>query len=303
MKGQKRIDMGEQKKIIFVNSFKGGTGKTTLSLSHCIDDLFHVHTYDNVIYLDLDVLGTATSYLFDVGKLPEEESFDKTGKTKKIELKSKSTGETGLLYVGYLGSEMKKSSNYGEPCFLYHQKVREEIFIKKVTDFIDKRINEDVGSLIVVDCAPGFGEIEQKVLADCYKKKGVEIEEEYLVTLDSAHVKKCIQGLIEHGKAAEAAKRNVCMVLNDVQNYCGYLIEQGYDDMTEINRIMQAIYDNMPAKSPKLSMAFRFWKYAQEIAVKSIYTKSTCLENDVDDYRFTVENYVEWKARKGFVYH
>ena len=289
------------KKIIFVNSFKGGKGKTTLSMSHCIDNLFHVHTYENVIYLDLDVLGTATSYLFEDGKLPEEESFDKTGRTKEIEFKSKSTGETGVLYVGYLGPEMKKSSNYGEPCFLHHQKMSEEIFIKKITDFIDDQINADASCLIVVDCAPGFGEIEQKVLADCYQKKGVEIEEEYLVTLDSSHVKKCIQGLIEHSAASDRTQPHICIVVNDVQNYCGYLTERGRDEMTEMNGIMQAIYDNMSAKSPKLSMAFRLWRYTQEIAVKSVYTRSTYLENDVDDYRFTGENYVEWEEGKGFV--
>lgn len=295
--------MGKQKKIIFVNSFKGGTGKTTLSMSHCIDDLFHEHDYENVIYLDLDVLGTATSYLFEDGKLPEKESFDKTGKTKEIELTSKSTGETGVLYVGYLGPEMKKSSNYGEPCFLHHQKMSEEFFIKRITDFIDKQVKEDASSLIVIDCAPGFGEIEQKVLANCYKMEGVEIQEQYLVTLDSAHVKKCIQGLIEHSAAADTIKPQICMVVNDVQNYCGYLIEHGYDDMTQMNGIMQTIYDNMSAKSPKLSMTFRLWRYAQEIAVKSVYTRSTYLENDVDDYRFTGENYVVWKEGEGFVYH
>lgn len=295
--------MGKSKKIIFVNSFKGGTGKTTLSMSHCINDLFHVHAYENVIYLDLDILGTATSYLFEKDKLPEEESFDKTGKTKEIELKSISTGEKGILYVGYLSAEMKKSSNYGEPCSLHHQKVSEELFIKKITDFIGTQVKEDVSSLIVVDCAPGFGEIEQKVLADCYKKKGVEIEEEYLVTLSSAHVRKCIQGLIEHGAAADTTKRNVCMVINDVQNYCGYLIEQGYNDMAEMDAIMQKVKNALARKPCKWNMAFRLWKYAQEIAVKSVYTKSTYLENDVDDYRFTGDNYIEWKEGSGFVYH
>lgn len=291
--------MGEQKKIIFVNSFKGGTGKTTLSLAHCIDDLFHVHAYENVIYLDLDILGTATSYLFEEGKLPEEKSFDKTGETQEIELKSKSTGEIGTLHTGYLSAEMKKSSNYGEPYFLHHQKVLEEIFIKRITDFIDDRVKENVSSLIVVDCAPGFGEIEQRVLADCYKKKRAEIEEEYLVTLDSAHVKKCIQALIEHDAAAEITKRNICMVVNDVQNYCGYLIGEGSDDMEVMDEIMQQIYDKVSVKSSKWNMTFRFWKYAQEIAAKSVYTKSTYLENHVDDYRFTGENYREWKVKRG----
>ncbi len=290
--------MGKQKKIIFVNSFKGGTGKTTLSMTHCIDDLFHEHTYENVIYLDLDILGTATSYLFELDKLPEEESFDKTGKVREIELKS--TVTSGTLYVGYLGMKMKKNSNYGEPHFLHHQKVQEEIFIKRVTDFIDEQVKAAVSSLIVVDCAPGFGEIEQKVLASCYKKKGVEIEEEYLVTLDSAHVKKCIQGFIEYNSVANTTKRHICMVVNDVQNYWEYLVNKKCDPIKEIDKIMQQMSNEISGKSPKLNMAFRFWKYSQDIAVKSIYTRSTYLENHVDDYQFTKANYMEWKEGSGF---
>lgn len=290
-----------KKKIIFVNSFKGGTGKTTLSMAHCIDNLFNGHMYDNVIYLDLDVLGTATSYLFEDGKLPEGESFDKTSKTKEIELKSGREFES--LYVGYLGTAMKKNSNFGEPYFLHHQKVLEEIFIKQITDYIDAQVKEDVNCLIVIDCAPGFGEIEQKVLTYCYKKKYAQIEEEYLVTLDSAHVKKCIQCLIEHKEAAEIdiTKRNIVIIVNDVQNYCGYLLDEKLDEMVEMNVIMEKMHDEMSVGLPVDNMAFRLWKYNQQIAVKSVYARSTNLENHVNDYRFTRDNYIEWKAGIGFV--
>lgn len=290
--------MVKQKKIIFVNSFKGGTGKTTLSMAHCIDDIFHENVHKNVIYLDLDVLGTATRYLFEEGKLPEEKSFDKTCKPLEIELKSK--GKSGTLYVGYLGTEMKKNSNYGKQCFLHHQKMLEEIFIKQIIDFIDEQIRTDVSCLIVIDCAPGFGEIEQKVLTSCYEKKGVEIEQEYLVTLDSAHVEKCIQCLNENSAVVDNTKQHICMVVNDVQNYCSYLLEENRDDMVEMDNIMRQIYNKVSTKSSELDMAFRLWKYSHNIAVKSVYTKSTNLENHVDDYLFTGENYMEWKEGSGF---
>ena len=45
--------MSTKAKAIFVNSFKGGAGKTTLALTHCIDQLFHKNrSYENVIYID-----------------------------------------------------------------------------------------------------------------------------------------------------------------------------------------------------------------------------------------------------------
>ena len=50
------MDGKKQNEIIIVNSFKGGAGKTTLALTHCINDLFHEQKYENVIYIDLDIL-------------------------------------------------------------------------------------------------------------------------------------------------------------------------------------------------------------------------------------------------------
>lgn len=290
--------MEKQKKIIFVNSFKGGTGKTTLSLSHCVDALFHTKEYENVIYLDLDVLGTATEYLFEEGKLPSEESFDKTSKLKKIKLKSGS--EVGILYVGYLSPEMKNSSMYGEACFIHHQGIAEEIFIKRVLDFIEEQMNKDMDSLIVLDCAPGFAETEQKILDSCYRKAskmGVKIDEEYLVTLDSAHVKKCIQCLKDNMMTIETTNRSICMVVNDVQNFCDYLKENGRNENDVLDGIMKQIY----SETSKMNMAYRLWKYSQDIAVNSIYTMRTSFENQVDVYRFTKGNYIEWKEGSGFV--
>lgn len=75
-------------KILFVNSFKGGAGKTTLSLMHCISNLFDGNDFDNVIYMDLDRLGTATSYLFEDGKLPMDRCFNLTEETVSVELEA-----------------------------------------------------------------------------------------------------------------------------------------------------------------------------------------------------------------------
>lgn len=289
--------MGKQKKIILVNSFKGGTGKTTLSFTHCIDDLFHAKQYDNVIYMDLDILGTATSYLFEEGKLPNEESFDKTGKLKEIKLKL--GGDTAILYVAYLSMEMKNSARYGEAHFINHQKLAEEIFIKKVVDFIEKVMNDDVKNLLVLDCAPGFGEVEQKILQKCYQKAlgtDIEIEEEYLVTLDSAHVKKCIQCLKDSNITVETTNRSICMVVNDVQNYYGYLKAKGKNEKDILNGIMRQIYN----ETSKMDMAFRLLKYSENIAVNSVYTMRTSLENQVDDYIFTKANYLNWEEGNEF---
>ena len=294
---KKSSDESVKKKIIFINSFKGGTGKTTFSFSKCIDALFRTKEYENVFYLDLDILGTATSYLFAEGTLPSEDSFNKTGQPKGIVLKSGRI--RGTLYVAYLSPNMKNKSQYGELYFLNHQKLAEELFVKRVEGFIEEQMTKEVSSLIVIDCAPGFGETEQRILEYCYSKAsktGVELEEMYLVTLDSAHVKKCIQCLEDNNKTTRLKERSVCIVLNDIQNYWDYLKEKGEDPSQVLSDIMQQIQK----KTFNLNMAFRLWRYSQSIAMNSVYTMKTSIENHVNDYLFTKANYIEWKAGRGF---
>lgn len=44
--------MDKKSKVIFVNSFKGGAGKTTLALMYCINHVFYQKgQYENVIYI------------------------------------------------------------------------------------------------------------------------------------------------------------------------------------------------------------------------------------------------------------
>lgn len=293
-----------KKKIVFVNSFKGGTGKTTFSFANCIDALFNAKKkkeveYENVIYLDLDILGTATSYLFDEDQLPNKDSFNKTGEPQKIVLKL-NRRQQGTLHVGYISPEMKNNSLYGEPYFLNHRKLAEELFIGKVEDYIEKQMSKKVSSLIVIDCAPGFGETEQRMLEYCYRKFSqaeVELQEMYLVTLDSAHVEKCIQCLKDNKKIVSQGERSIRLVVNDVQNYCDYLTRQGDDCLAELDEIMQTIYQN----SSDLNMTFYLWKYSEGIALNSIHTRKKSLENHVGDYLLTNANYLEWRKGNGFV--
>lgn len=68
----------------------------------------------------------------------------------------------------------------------------------KVIDFINRSLKEEPKTLLVLDCAPGFSHFEQQILEECYKlaaKGKVNVQEDYVTTLDSAHVEKCIQCL------------------------------------------------------------------------------------------------------------
>ena len=51
--------------IVMINSFKGGAGKTTAALCRCVTE-YKEKRNCNIYYIDMDVLGTGVSYIFDL---------------------------------------------------------------------------------------------------------------------------------------------------------------------------------------------------------------------------------------------
>lgn len=284
-------------KIIFVNSFKGGAGKTTLALTHSISNLFHEagqDGYTNVFYMDLDVLGTAAGYLFEEKKLPEEGCFTNTESFEEIELYSPSYNRTADLYVTYLSPGLKNRSSFGEAHYVNHQEVAEEVLKNKVLHFIRERLKEENHSLFVLDCAPGFSKFEQGILAACYamaKESKIEIQEDYVTTLDSAHVQKCIQCLndSQNNFVQDIRGRSIRIIINDMQNYSNYLSKENKD----IEPVWLEIGEKVRAGLHNKAIAIYQWKYSQEIAVKTTFGRVGKVENSVDEYMFTGENFVK----------
>ena len=284
--------MNNKSKVIFVNSFKGGAGKTTLALMHCIDHVFHQKgQYENVIYMDLDVLGTGTCYLFGEGRLTEERCFEKTGKPQEVEIRQ---GEdAGSIHVAYLNPELKNRSVFGTDYFINHQSMAAELLKDKILRFMEEQIKKVPGTLLVLDCAPGFSSMEQALLQECYcmmMQGKIEVEEDYVTTLDSSHMQKCIQCLngIADGIPIDRKYRNVNIVINDLQNYSGYVDETAPGSLEEkwndiISKIRRNLHDG--------PLAVIRWKYSQEFAQQSIYGSESAVENHPEWYIFTDENY------------
>lgn len=276
-------------KIIFVNSFKGGAGKTTLSLSHCITGFSDPEKYDNIVYMDLDLLGTGTRYLFDENNVPEDKCFDQTGRSVLVKIGS---GKEMDLHLAYLTASYNGRFVLGGPHFAHHQGIIEEMLKQKVLKFIRAQISKPVKTMIVLDCAPGFAEMEQNILKECYnlaKQGKVEIEEEYVATLDSAHVRKCIQCLQESREIFEVPQsiRKIKMVINDMQNYEGYLRREGKN----VTKEWEKIANEIKAQFSNMKVTLMRWKYSEGIAVKSTYLYERKLENQIDDYILTSANY------------
>lgn len=278
-------------KIIFVNSYKGGAGKTTLSLMHCINNLFREKIYENVIYLDLDILGTATSYLFDEEKLPREKCFNDTEEAVEIELTLEE--ETKSLYVAYLDSGFKNKDFSGEEYFLHHKALDEALLKQKVFHFISKNLKQTPSTLLVVDCAPGFSDLEQELLWECYQnavKWDVEIEEDYVMTLDAAHIRKSLSCLKSSAETFEVRPegRKIHLVLNDIQNYSKWAKEEGEQDVLQV---WHDIAGKIRSELGEIKTSIYCWRYSHNIAIKNTYTREEKVENQVDDYLMTQESY------------
>jgi hypothetical protein len=294
MAGQKKHN-----EIVFVNSFKGGAGKTTLSLTHCIDDLFHEQKFENVIYIDLDILGTATSYLFDKDKLPLEKCFNHTKKAVRVDLDYE--GETKGLHVLYLSPELKTRSIYKGINYINNQDIAQQLLRDDITAFVRERVEGQEGNLIVFDCAPGFSKMEQELLKTCYDMKlarKTQVREEYVATLDSGHIEKCVQCLADSWKTFQVQPdfRNIRLTLNDIQNYYSYA---NRDPKSDAEQQFQEIAETISARLQEeqvREVEIFFWRYSQDIAVHSVFRHQRFVENQVDCYILTQDSYKKYQA-------
>lgn len=284
-----------QNEIIVVNSFKGGAGKTTLALTHCIDALFHGHRFENVIYIDLDVLGTATSYLFDSDKLPLEKCFHQTKKAVKVPLAY--DGESRDLQVVYLSPELKMQSMYGGLNYINHQELAQQRLRDDILAYVAGIVGRQKGNLIVFDCAPGFSRMEQELLKACYDMKGkkkADIREEYVVTLDSGHIEKCVECIRDSWETLPIPPeyRKIRLTLNDVQNYFQYVEEdEKLDAEKRFREMAQALAARLKREDDARNTEIYFWRYSKEIAMRNIFMHQWFVENQIDSYIMTSDSY------------
>ena len=54
-------------RIVMINSFKGGAGKTTAALCRCVSE-YYESTNHNIYYVDMDILGTGVDYVLSLEK-------------------------------------------------------------------------------------------------------------------------------------------------------------------------------------------------------------------------------------------
>ena len=198
--------------------------------------------------------------------------------------------------MAYLDPKGKIKAAFGEKHFVSHQTVAIDILEKQVTDYIRKAFQTVPETLLVVDCAPGFSELEQKVLGFCYDlagKSDILVEENYVTTLDSAHVRKCIESMNDIDVSVHYRRESRCVhvVINDIQNYVRYVkeVEEAPDAEERIEGIAREIQNRLDNDRVRVHL----WRYSQEMALRNVFSRGQKVENHTEDYLFTGENYRE----------
>lgn len=222
-------------KIIMVNSFKGGTGKTSVALANCVHNCTQNKSYKNIFFIDIDRLGTSMSYaLFPDEIKPKyfdeyDERYYERVCNKILEDKDKGT----VLYAVLLNPVANRRQDYDvRGCFWQHSDISGSIFLQDLLSFLRRCISREINNLFVIDCSPGLTDMERFLLNEFYNMRQngeiSEIEELYVTTFDASQIRKTVECLNDAKDFLKRGDRNVSIVLNDLHNW--EFISKDYDD-------------------------------------------------------------------------
>lgn len=213
--------------IVMINSFKGGAGKTTAALCRCVTE-YKEKRNCNIYYIDMDVLGTGVSYIFDLKDqcvyYNDVDDCDKQNIFNRVKKISWDEESGNNFYVAALNPSARIKPPYGgQDRLRTHPDVERGILRKKIKEIINQIVNGGGNNLIVLDCAPGISYMEDNILEDLYQlekndKKGVSVEEIYVITPDSSHVSKAVDNLNQCSAYMKLHNRKVTVLLNDLYN-------------------------------------------------------------------------------------
>lgn len=302
-------------KVIMVNSFKGGTGKTSVALSHCVHNwkmsLQGKEDYSRVFFVDIDRLGTSMSYaLFPEDKelhyFNEYSEANYENVCNPVELSEEK--QDCMFYAVLLNPVANLRQDY-----LVHGRLRQHmesggaIFEDNLIKFMEKCISDGESNLFVVDCSPGLAEMERRLLGHFYglRSKGkLAVEEIYVTTFDSSQIKKTIDCLNEDEDILHKGERDVSIVLNDLHN-CRRIAREDagfiFDWEKTAEDILEKLKDKGAENAIKNNLKIRYKQYEEEQLRASIIRNERYLKNDTSPYALHQEYRDEYVSleRKG----
>jgi len=292
-------DINKKNKIIMVNSFKGGTGKTSVSLSQCIYNWKagsdgDKENYQDIFFIDIDRLGTSLAYTL----FPEEEQkiihyFDEYPESpydmicNEVNLGMQNRKK---LYAVLLNPIAKRKQDYMIRGRLQqHEMIKQDIFMGRILSFIKECIRTGEKSLFVVDCSPGLSDLEKGLLEEFYRL-GEEfpllVEEIYVTTFDASQIRKTIECLNDYSDCLhKGTGREMSIVLNDLHNCQGLSRDKNaiiFDWRATAQDILSKLKD-------KEGVKIRFKQYESGQLKSCIIKNERHISNNTDAYTLQQE--------------
>lgn len=241
--------------IVVINSYKGGSGKTSMALSYCVtraynnkkieiqkkvdekvDEKVNKKVDEKIFFIDIDLLGTGSRYML----LEEEDkkarwlnSEDKgpAGSPLKLDeyvnvlkMKQDPVGEFEIYAI--LSNPVTDAYFQGENKDSYrkNRSVEEAVYRNKIKNIIEEILQDGSDNYIVLDCSPGVSSMEREIMNIIYREScenkdvAIEVQEVYITTYDNGHFKKTVHNLKEIYPLRVPAERSIVVVLNDIHN-------------------------------------------------------------------------------------
>lgn len=286
------MNRGTKNKIIMVNSFKGGTGKTSVALANCVHNCIQNDCYNNIFFIDIDRLGTSMSYaLFADGVIPTyfdeyKECYYEKVCNKILENESKSTD----LYAVLLNPVANRRQDYDIHGRLWqHSDISASIFLQDLLSFMRRCMSCEVSNLFVIDCSPGLTDMEKGLLKEFYSMrqdgKISEIEELYVTTFDASQIRKTVECLNDAEDFLKKENRNVNIVLNDLHNW--ETVSKDYNDHKfNWKKVAKNILDEL---NDQESVKIRYKKFEPDQVNASMIGYQKKLVDNVDAFVLSQE--------------
>lgn len=292
--------IGEAKdnKIVMVNSFKGGAGKTTAALCRCVSE-YKEKSYQNIYYVDLDILGTGVEYILSLERQDVYYNDLDDGKTSMLTGKVQEIMRDGgnCFYAAVLNPVSRKKESYsGQDRLRSHPDVERGVFQKKVTTLLNQILNGKGKNLIVLDCAPGISYTEECILTDIYRmrdsgKKNVDVEEIYVTTPDASHIRKTVESLNGYNAYLKKDNRIVTIFINDLFD-CEGMNKRGKAEGDEhFHFIKEEIIKEIENLFQLPALKILYLPYSEDLLQRNIIKNEAKLVNRSDDYNIWPAKY------------
>lgn len=197
--------------IIIINSFKGGCGKTALSLSLAITALMkkqEVKKFEYVHYIDVDFTGTGSKYkLFGNTENIKYVSYEEPDFEAKNDLQIGGN----MLFAYLIDPKTRQVQEKGIDDVVINKEIKENGYIVQLVEYMKSKIIEtskqqneeqidegdEKGNLFIIDCTPGYQSIEKKLFNELFEEcmKIALIKMYFVTSISHAHFKKTIDNL------------------------------------------------------------------------------------------------------------